>query len=138
MIVVDTSVIVAIIKEEADASKWTEFLDQASRAIMSVVSHVETTMVVAGRRRDADLPRIDAVLRALRIDVVPVTLAHGSAAIEAFLRYGKGRHPARLNLADCFSYALAKSRNLPLLFKGSDFLRTDIAPAWRPYGSWRR
>jgi ribonuclease VapC len=132
MIVVDTSVIVAIIKHEPDASKWADLLDQADRAIISVVSYVETNMVVAGRRADADLLRVDAVLRALRIDVVPVTVAQGAAAIEAFLRYGKGRHPAHLNLADCFSYGLAKRRNLPLLFKGDDFLKTDIIPAWRP------
>jgi ribonuclease VapC len=132
MIVVDTSVIVAIVKREPDASKWTDILDNASKAIMSVVSHVETSMVVAGRRVGADLPRVDATLRALRIDVVPVTLAQGAAAIEAFLQYGKGRHPARLNFADCFSYGLAKSRNIPLLFKGDGFLKTDIVPAWRP------
>jgi len=89
-------------------------------------------MVIAGRRADADLLRVNDVLRALHVDVVPVTLAHGAAAIRAFLTYGKGRHPARLNLADCFSYSLAKSQNLPLLFKGGDFLKTDIVPAWRP------
>ena len=132
MIVVDTSVIVAIVKGEPDASRWTDILDNASKAIMSIVSHVETSMVVAGRRAGADLPRVDATLRALRIDIVPVTLSQGAAAIEAFLRYGKGRHQARLNFADCFSYGLAKSRNVPLLFKGDDFLQTDIVPAWRP------
>jgi ribonuclease VapC len=132
MIVVDSSVVVAIVKREPDASRWTDILDNASKAIMSVVSHVETSMVVAGRRAGADLPRVDATLRALRIDVVPVTLSQGAVAIEAFLRYGKGRHPARLNFADCFSYGLAKSRNVPLLFKGDDFRQTDIVPAWRP------
>jgi len=53
-------------------------------------------------------------------------------ALDAFTRFGKGRHPARLNLGDCFVYALAASLNEPLLFKGSDFLKTDIVPAWRP------
>jgi len=52
--------------------------------------------------------------------------------VTAFLRYGKGRHPAGLNLADCFSYALAKTRKVPLLFKGDDFARTDVVPAWQP------
>jgi len=75
MIVVDTSIIVAIVKREPDASRWTDILDNASKAIMSVVSHVETSMVVAGRRAAADLPRVDATLRALRIDIVPVTLS---------------------------------------------------------------
>lgn len=99
---------------------------------MSVVSHVETSMVVAGRRADADLLRVNDMLQALHIEVVPVTLAHGAAAVRAFLMYGKGRHSARLNLADCFSYSLAKTQNFPLLFKGGDFLKTDIIPAWRP------
>jgi ribonuclease VapC len=66
------------------------------------------------------------------IKLAPVDRALADAAINAFEQFGKGRHPARLNLADCFSYALAKSRGLPLLFKGDDFAKTDIVPAWRP------
>ncbi|HEY7297488.1 MAG TPA: type II toxin-antitoxin system VapC family toxin [Xanthobacteraceae bacterium] len=132
MIVVDTSVIVAVIRKEPDASVWTDILDRTSRAVMSVVSHVETGIVIAGRRADAELFQVNEVLRALSIDVIPVTLAQGVTAIEAFLKYGKGRHPARLNLADCFSYSLAKSQNVPLLFKGGDFTKTDIVPVWRP------
>jgi ribonuclease VapC len=68
----------------------------------------------------------------MRIEIVPVTLEQGAVAITSFMQYGKGRHGARLNLADCFSYALAKTRRLPLLFKGDDFAQTDIVPAWRP------
>jgi ribonuclease VapC len=64
--------------------------------------------------------------------LVPVDQTLAEGAIHAFDRFGKGRHPARLNLADCFSYALAKTRRLPLLFKGDDFGKTDIVPAWRP------
>jgi ribonuclease VapC len=59
-----------------------------------------------------------------------VSLEQARAALASFIRYGKGRHRARLNLGDCFAYALAKTRNLPLLFKGDDFLNTDIIPAW--------
>ena len=132
MIIVDSSVVVAIMRGEADAPIWTDALDRSTKSLMSVVSYVETNMVIAGRRPDADSRRIHALLRALQIEVVPVTLDHGTAAIGAFMTYGKGRHPARLNFADCFAYGLAKSRNLPLLFKGDDFRQTDIVPAWRP------
>jgi ribonuclease VapC len=107
MIVADSSVIVAIMRHEDDADLWTDVLDRTARTFMSVVAYVETGMVMTGRRLDVD----------------PLT---------AFIRFGKGRHRAALNLADCFTYALAKSRDLPLLFKGDDFSQTDIVPAWRP------
>lgn len=132
MIVVDTSIIVAIMREEADAAVWIDALDKTSRALMSVISYVETNMVIAGRRNDASASKVDEMLKALHVNVVPVTLDQGNAALTAFLRFGKGRHSAGLNIADCFAYALAKSRNLPLLFKGGDFPKTDIVAAWRP------
>jgi ribonuclease VapC len=132
VIVVDSSVIVAIIRQESDAADWIDALDRSLRSFMSVVSYVETSMVIAGRRRDADRDRIDGSLSALHVTVVPVTLEQGIMAVTAFLQFGKGRHSAGLNIADCFAYGLAKSRNLPLLFKGDDFSKTDISPAWRP------
>lgn len=132
MIVVDTSIVVAIMRAERDAPKWVDILDHARKSIMSVVSYVETTMVIAGRRADADLSQIGDFLRTMQIEVLPVSLEQGAVAIASFMQFGKGRHPARLNLADCFSYVLAKSRGLPLLFKGDDFAKTDIVPAWRP------
>ena len=89
-------------------------------------------MVIAGRRADPDIDQLRAGIRALGIEVAEVTLDQVDVAMRAFLQYGKGRHPARLNIADCFAYALAKSRNLPLLFKGDDFAKTDVIPAWRP------
>ena len=132
MIVVDSSVVVSILRSESDAMILTDVLDSAPKALMSVVSYVETNLVIAGRRPDADSGIVDVMLRALHIDVVPVTVDQGHAAVTAFLRYGKGRHPARLNISDCFAYGLAKTRNLPLLFKGEDFLKTNIVAAWRP------
>jgi ribonuclease VapC len=132
VIVVDTSVIVAIIRHEAEGSIFTEILDQSSAAIMSAVSYVESYMVVAGRRSQADAKRLESVIAALGIEIADVNYDQAGVAIRAFLAYGKGRHPAGLNLADCFAYALAKSSGAPLLFKGDDFSRTDIAQAWRP------
>jgi ribonuclease VapC len=132
MIVVDSSVVVAILREEADSAQLLDVLDRTPRSLMSVVSYVETNMVIAGRRADADLRQVEALIKALGIETIPVSLEQGATAVASFMKFGKGRHRARLNLADCFSYALAKSRELPLLFKGDDFLNTDIVPAWRP------
>jgi ribonuclease VapC len=96
------------------------------------VTYVETVMVLTGRSRRLASDRVNELIRAFRIEIVAVDRTLAGAAVEAFDRYGKGRHPARLNLSDCFSYALAKNRDVPLLFKGDDFGRTDIVPAWRP------
>ncbi len=128
MIVVDTSVLIAIIREEDEAELFTDIIDE-TETIMSVVSYVETQMVVAGRRLDANLKEVELTAYDLGIEIVDVTRDQADAAIGVFLRYGKGRHRARLNLADCFTYALAKSRGIPLLFKGEDFARTDILSA---------
>ncbi len=132
MIVVDTSVVVAIVRHEVEEPIFVEILDQNSATIMSAVSYVEAHMVVAGRRSQADAKRLEALIAALGIEIADVTYEQAGLAIRAFLAYGKGRHPAGLNLVDCFGYALAKSRGAPLLFKGDDFSRTDIALAWRP------
>jgi ribonuclease VapC len=128
MIVIDTSVLVAIIREEDEAALFTDIID-GTETIMSVVSYVETQMVIAGRRLDAKPKEVKLTARDLGIAIVDVTRNQADTAIGAFLRYGKGRHRARLNLADCFTYALAKSRGIPLLFKGEDFAGTDIVSA---------
>ena len=99
---------------------------------MSVVSYVETSMVIYGRARDTDPGEITDLIEALQIEVVPVSLEQGETAVAAFLRYGKGRHRASLNLADCFSYALAKVQRAPVLFIGNDFAMPDLVPAWQP------
>jgi ribonuclease VapC len=128
MIVVDSSVVVAILRRERDAPTWIDILDRTSKAVMSIVSFVETNMVICGRRSDPDPHEVASLLRAMGIEIVPVTPKQGETAVEAFLRYGKGRHRARLNLADCFSYALAKVHKAPLLYKGNDFAMTDLTP----------
>jgi len=132
VIVVDTSIVVAIMRSEPERAAFEDVLDDAPAAIMSVVSYVETHMVIAGRRSDASFRRAEHWFEVLGIEIVPVTPEQGVLAVAAFLHYGKGRHPAALNLSDCFAYALAKHRGAPLFFKGNDFLQTDIVPAWRP------
>jgi ribonuclease VapC len=132
VIVVDTSVVVAIIRDEPEAGAFVDILDESQMTIMSVVSYVEVHMVTNDRRLRTEATDVDNVLAAAGIEIVDVTRDQAGLAVSAFLAYGKGRNRARLNLADCFSYALAKSRGAPLLFKGDDFSKTDIVPAWRP------
>jgi len=89
-------------------------------------------MVVSGRRFRPGLQNVEELMGALAIEIAAVTMDQAEAAIRGFLSYGKGRHAAHLNLADCFAYGLAKSRGAPLLFKGDGFAKSDIVPAWRP------
>ena len=114
----DSSVIVAILWRECDAPTWIEILDRTSKVVMSVVSCVEANMVICGRRSDPDPHEVASLFRVLGFEIVPVMPKQGETAVAAFLRYGKGGHRARLNLADCFSYALAKVQRAPLLYKG--------------------
>ena len=129
MIVIDTSALFAIAVAEPERSEFIDLIDARGPAICSAVTYLETVMVLTGRSHRVEKQRIDDLLNVFTIDIVPIDRAIAEAAVDAFERFGKGRHRARLNLADCFSYALAKSRDLPLLFKGNDFANTDIAPA---------
>ena len=130
MIAVDTSAIIAIVQLEPEASDFTRCMEQAAAACISAVSLQETSMVLAGRRGDTSAwAPLDRMIRDLELEIVAHDEKLARIAADAFLRFGKGRHPARLNCGDCASYALAKDREIPLLFKGGDFARTDIVPA---------
>jgi ribonuclease VapC len=124
--VVDSSAIVAILRREDDAGELDRRIFAANRRSLSAVSYVEVCMVLAGSSDTSDLTRFDQMLHAIEIVIEPVTEVDAILARDAFLRYGKGRHPARLNFGDCFSYALAKRLGEPLLFKGDDFVLTDV------------
>jgi ribonuclease VapC len=87
------------------------------------------SFVIEGRNREGGRLNLERLLNIVRIEVVSVTPQQAEMAIEAFRRFGRGRHRAALNIGDCFSYALSKATNLPLLFKGNDFIHTDIRPA---------
>jgi ribonuclease VapC len=127
--VVDTSVILAIIFEEADCNFFLEKLADMQVHRTSAVSYVEASMLLISRRGPDAEAELDLMLQRAEIEIVPVSVEHAKLARTAFRRYGKGRHPAGLNFGDCFSYALARSVGEPLLFKGFDFSRTDIVPA---------
>lgn len=128
MIVVDSSVFMAVMAQEPDERPLTEALVRASARSLSAGTYLECAIVAEGRHFGGR-GELDKWLSLRRIDVVPVDLATAQTAADAFARFGKGRHPAALNFGDCFSYALAKRLGAPLLFKGNDFVRTDIASA---------
>lgn len=127
--IVDTSVLVAVLFGEPDSAHFIEQIRNADQCFLSAVSFVELSMVVAGQLGLAGLHECDRFILSAGIGIEPVTVEQGQLARQAFLNFGKGRHPAGLNFGDCFSYALAKSKKEPLLFKGRDFSRTDIRAA---------
>jgi ribonuclease VapC len=132
VIVVDTSALFAIAAAEPERETFVDIIDAHGPPLCSAVTYLETVMVLTGRSPRLERERFDNLVTVFALDIVPIDRAIADVAVDAFDRFGKGRHRARLNLADCFSYALAKSRALPLLFKGNDFAKTDIAPAWSP------
>lgn len=130
MIVVDTSAIVAIALGEPERDSFIETIEAAGKAFVSVVSVVESRMVVHGRRGERGVVLLDDLLRLPAFEWIAPGIAETDAVFAAFVAFGRGSgHPARLNFGDLFSYALAKSKGLPLLFKGTDFAATDIADA---------
>lgn len=126
---VDTSAIVAILTEEPEASAFKAILNARPLNHCSTVAFLETFMVLSSRIAHLNVGGLQDALRTLAIAQRPVDAEQSAFAAEAFLRFGRGRHPAQLNFGDCFSYALAKSLNAPLLYKGEDFGRTDIVSA---------
>jgi len=123
--VIDTSVIIAILQREPEAAAFQAGIEIAPRRLMSAMSKFETGMVVLGRRI-VDAHILDRLMNELGITIIPFTDYHAGIARDAFIRYGKGRHKAGLNFGDCASYALAKAEAEPLLFKGTDFGSTDV------------
>ena len=125
--VLDTSAIVAILLNEPERHRFVRLIEAAPVRQLSAASRVETTLVIEGRKRDAGRADLDLFLSEAEVEIVPVTLDQVELACEAFRRFGKGRDQAGLDFGDVFAYALAKATGEPLLFKGDDFARTDIA-----------
>jgi ribonuclease VapC len=124
--VIDSSALIAILEDEPEASLMAEAIEQAEICLMSVVSLVETAIVIESRHGEVAGCELDQLIEKSAIEIMSVTLEQAVIARHAFRRYGKGKHPASLNFGDCFTYALAKSLNESLLFKGNDFNQTDI------------
>ena len=127
--IVDSSALVAILKDESDAQRYEAAIASASNCRMSIVNAFETAMVVEGRGGPEAGRELDRYIEKSRIVLEPVTVEYFEIARRAWRRFGKGNHPASLNFGDCFSYALAETAGEPLLFKGDDFALTDIEPA---------
>jgi len=128
VIVVDASAVVAILQAERGYERIAEKLLASARRHISPVSWLEVTMALARRYAEPAIVA-DAYLRHAAIHIHPIDVEQTELARFAFLNFGKGRHAARLNLGDCFSYAAAKALNAPLLYVGGDFAKTDIRAA---------
>ena len=126
MIAVDTSAVVAVMRREPEQKLFTGIMRDAPQLSISAASLAETLIVLAGRTGDDNGPEVLEFLDGVGARIVPVSRAHALLVNRAFLAFGKGRHKAALNYGDCFSYALAKSLDAPLLFKGDDFRHTDV------------
>ena len=126
---VDTSVFIALLTGEPDAGALAEKLGRARHRTTSPLVRLETAAVLATRLditpKQAE-SLFDELVTEAEISIAPITDAIGRLAVECFETYGKGRHPAPLNIVDCFSYACAKALREPLLYKGDDFSQTDV------------
>jgi ribonuclease VapC len=129
MIVVDTSAIIAILSDEADAARLRVRLAEEGAAVMSAANALELQMVLAGKGAGRGWSEVEGLLSEYQIAISPFDEVQLAAARDAAIRFGKGRHKAKLNFGDCFAYALAKSESLPLLCTGRDFVHTDIVLA---------
>ena len=127
--ILDTSALVAILYGEPEREPFIRAIHDAESCRLSIANFVELSIVIERQLGPDAARQADAFIRRAGIVPEPVTIEHGLLARQAYLDYGKGRHPAGLNFGDCFAYALAKASRQPLLFKGQDFARTDIEPA---------
>jgi ribonuclease VapC len=127
--IIDTSALVSILDQEPEAERLAHAIATASERMLSAANLVETGIVMQVRRGDEAVRDFDLLLAKLKIEIIAVSAKQANLARKAFQRFGRGRHPARLNFGDCFAYALAKDSGAPLLFKGEDFPQTDIAVA---------
>lgn len=128
--ILDTSALIAILRGEPDAILYAQAIERASVRRISAANFLEAAVVVDGNRDPIASRRFDDLIAAADIEIVSVTGGQAKLAREAYRDFGKGSgHPAQLNFGDCFAYALSKSAREALLFKGADFIHTDIEPA---------
>ena len=126
MIVVDTSALIAILDKEPDAVLFAEAIAEADTPLISAATLLELHIVMLNRHGAMAAQLVDRLIQTAAFQIENFTAQHVEIAREAYARYGKGRDAAGLNYGDCFAYALAKATGLPLLFKGQDFLKTDL------------
>jgi ribonuclease VapC len=124
--VLDTSAILAILLEEPEAAQFVHLIGEDRVRLCSAVTFVEASIVLQNRKGKRGKQKLDQFLRRARVQIMAVDVKQAEAARYAYEKLGKGKHPAGLNLGDCFSYSLSKITNEPLLFKGNDFAQTDV------------
>jgi ribonuclease VapC len=128
--IIDSSAIIAILKDEPDGFSLSKTLANAGGARLSAASYLESSIVLDKERDPLLSAGLDDLLAEANISIEPVTEAQARLARQAYRDYGKGSgHPANLNFCDCFSYALAREKREPILFKGEDFSHTDLRAA---------
>ena len=128
--IIDTSALVAILRDEPEAAACAEAIEAAPHRRISAANFVEAAIVIDGSRDPVASRRFDDLVKEAQLVIEAVTEVQARIAREAYRDFGRGSgHPARLNFGDCFAYALARETGEPLLFKGEDFVRTGIAPA---------
>jgi ribonuclease VapC len=129
VIVIDTSVILAVFFREPEARAVVRQIRGTTRPRISAANLLEILIVLDARSRVSNRDRVERMIDRLGIEIEVVTASQVWLAAEAYRRFGKGFHPARLNYGDCFAYALARDLGFPLLYKGADFALTDIPAA---------
>lgn len=127
--IIDTSALLAVVLSEPEAPRFLDAILGAEKPRISVANWFEAAMVIEEKGGRIASLRFDEFVRTAGIELAPVTVEQVAAARNAWRYFGRHKHTARLNFGDCFAYALAKTSNEPLLFKGQDFSRTDIEPA---------
>lgn len=125
--VIDSSAVIAVLFGESDAPSFIKALANPGRKCMSAITRLETSIVIEARKGEPGARSLAQLMAVSGIDVVAFDSGQAEIALDAWRRYGKGRHPASLNMGDCASYALATLMNEALLFKGNDFNLTDLA-----------
>jgi ribonuclease VapC len=128
--IVDTSAIVAILRREPDWRVYSQAIEADKNSSISAVSYLETSIVIDSKRDAATSQALDRLIESGRIEIEPFSFEQARIARQAYRDYGRGSgHPANLNFGDCFSYALARVKREPILFKGDDFSQTDLRSA---------
>jgi len=125
--VLDTSALLALLLDEPEAEDFRIAVEDDTTRLVSAATLLETALVIEARKGEPGGRELDTLIRAAEIAVVPVDAEHVTEARRAYRRFGEGRHAAGLNVGDVFAYALARTAGEPLLFKGDDFAKTDIA-----------
>jgi ribonuclease VapC len=130
--IVDTSAVVSIAFKEPEARRLAVILRQARQPRISAPNYVEAALVISRYAGQEGIPELDDLLAVMGVGIAAFTAEHAVLAREAHRRFGRGSgHPAKLNLGDCYAYALAQACQEPLLYIGDDFLHTDVRPALR-------